>query len=369
MKTQYPYNPNRLVIEESALNAAFTQKILSAFPDVPKQIVGQVNEIKKSGHSQYKKKEFIITDYKGDMIKTCPGCVGTVNCNYLVANIVQGCPFGCTYCFLQDYMNSGSIVICGNLEKFFEQLTQVQRNGFLVRLGTGELADSLAFDPILGLTDEIIPHLKNVPNVIMEFKTKSNYVENLLKHDGSEQIVIGWSVNPQIIINHDERGTASLDERIEAARKAANHGYSVAFHFDPIIMINDWESHYIDVVNKIFAAIPAYKIAWISMGVLRITPSLKSIIQERYQNSKLLAYGEFTMSQDGKFRYFRPLRVKLYRTILNAIRSYSTKVPVYCCMETDQVWQEVFNAQPSEQSELSLIFDRNTVYAGSCQES
>ena len=265
-------------------------------------------------------------------------------------------------------MNAGSIMICGNMDKFFTQLKAVSQDKFLLRLGTGELADSLSFDPILGLTDEILPRLKEFPNVVLELKTKSNYIENLLKFEGTDRVVIGWSVNPQVIVDHDERGTASLDERIEAARVVADHGYNVAFHFDPLVMIKDWESYYTEVVDRIFAKIPPYKISWISMGVLRLTPSLKKIIQERYEKSKLLAHGEFTMSQDGKYRYFKPMRVKMYRTVLNAIRSYSPKAPVYCCMETEQVWQEVFNAQPSEQSELSLVYDQNRVYAGSAQE-
>jgi spore photoproduct lyase len=42
-------------------------------------------------------------------------------------------------------------------------------------------------------------------------------------------------MNPQQVIDLDEHGTASLSERLLAARRCQNAGYRLGFHFDPIV--------------------------------------------------------------------------------------------------------------------------------------
>ena len=55
---------------------------------------------------------------------------------------------------------------------------------------------------------------------------------------------------------------------------------------------------------------------------------------------------------DRKLRYFQPLRVGMYRKMLRWIRSASPTVFVYLCMESKEVWQQVFGFAPSCEKEL-----------------
>jgi DNA repair photolyase len=82
-------------------------------------------------------------------------------------------------------------------------------------------------------------------------------------------------MNPQGVIDTDEHGTASLEERLRAARRCQEAGYRLGFHFDPMIEYPGWEDDYRRLVEEIFASVDWRRISWLSLGVLRQTPGLK----------------------------------------------------------------------------------------------
>jgi spore photoproduct lyase len=112
-----------------------------------------------------------------------------------------------------------------------------------------------------------------------------------------------------------------------------------------------WEQDYAGLVEQMFAAVDWRRVAWLSMGVLRTTPELKRTMRQRFPASRL-ATGEQVFCPDGKLRYFQPLRVAMYRKMLAWIRGAAPTVKVYLCMESREVWQQVFGFAPSCEKEL-----------------
>jgi hypothetical protein len=45
-------------------------------------------------------------------------------------------------------------------------------------------------------------------------------------------------------------------------------------------------------------------------------------------------------------RYFAPRRIELYRRLVNPIQKQDPRIPVYLCMETEEVWKDVFGEVP-----------------------
>jgi len=89
----------------------------------------------------------------------------------------------------------------------------------------------------------------------------------------------------------------------------------------------------------------------LSMGVLRTTLGLKRKMRERFPPPAVIA-GEHVLCPDGKLRYFQPLRVAMYRKMLGWIRGAAPTVKVYLCMESKEVWQQVFGFAPTCEKEL-----------------
>ena len=52
--------------------------------------------------------------------------------------------------------------------------------------------------------------------------------------------------------------------------------------------------------------------------------------------------GEFTLGADGKKRLLRPLRVRQFRFVAQRLARHGFSRGLYFCMESDEVWREVF---------------------------
>ena len=107
--------------------------------------------------------------------------------------------------------------------------------------------------------------MRKMPEYIFEFKTKSDNIDSLLQNKAAKNVVIAWSLNPQEVIDQNEFYSASLIKRLKAAKKCAEAGYKVAFHYDPIIYYSGWEQAYSEVIEKMFKYVKTSQISWISM--------------------------------------------------------------------------------------------------------
>jgi spore photoproduct lyase len=58
-------------------------------------------------------------------------------------------------------------------------------------------------------------------------------------------------------------------------------------------------------------------------------------------------------------RYFKPLRIALYRQMVDWIRKVAPDVTVYFCMEDEQVWQKTMDWVPSPDGGLGRLLDNS----------
>jgi len=243
------------------------------------------------------------------------------------------------------------MVVYANVKKLLRELESCLSNhpGQYFRVGTGELADSLALDPLTKYSEPLVEFFSRQENAILELKTKSNCIQNLLDLEHKKRTVIAWSLNPPSIQKTEEHKTSTVDQRLDAAAECVKAGYPVAFHFDPIIHYPGWKEEYGDLIRETFGRIPAKSVAWISLGALRMPDTLNAVIKERFPGS-ILPLGELVPSSDGKLRYFKPIRTEMYRHMRECISEYGADVFVYACMERPEVWSRVFGSSyPSDQ--------------------
>ncbi|MEA3287801.1 MAG: hypothetical protein U9Q77_10570 [Candidatus Marinimicrobia bacterium] len=305
------------------------------------------------------KREILLTEQQGHTVKQCPGTDRAYRCcNYHVINQTTNCPIDCTYCILQFYLNNPVTTVYANTEKLFTEVkdkiaTQPQR---FFRIGTGELSDSLAFDSSSEFSRDIVNYFADLKNVLLELKTKSNRIENLLELDHKGHTVISWSVNPQVIIDAEEHKAASLKERLEAMRLVQAAGYKIGFHFDPLLYHDDWKRSYPDLIRQLFEVVDPENVAWISIGSLRFPPDMKEKVLEKFPRSKIM-FAELIRGMDGKMRYPKPLRLEMYRTVYEALRSYGSEdLFIYFCMESAEIWERVMGWSPESNEHLDFLF-------------
>ncbi len=323
----------RLFVERSCANDRYALEIIER-AHLPVTVIdetdipGIVNGVYPENLSEGKR-VLLLSYNRGKFLKDCPATREYQCCDYKVINIGTGCPMDCTYCILQAYLNTAYQNFFINTDDLFQELTReiADNKGFL-RIGTGEFTDSMALDRITGMSRKLIGFFAGKSNCILELKTKSCHIENLMNIDHGGRTVMAWSLNSEIIVNREEIRAATIDERLEAASLCSSLGYHLAFHFDPIIAYPGWEQGYKEVIEKLFEKIPATSIKWISLGGFRYIPKLKQIGTLRFPGSAIYHH-EFVEGLDAKQRYFRPLRVKLYQYIYDLIKQFSAPADLY----------------------------------------
>ncbi len=317
-------------------------------PGVPFTVVDDRRRLANDDFAAAKRR-LLLAPHRGSFLGHCPaGTRGLSCCNYLVMNLAANCPMDCGYCFLQEYLaDNVPLTAYVNPEAALAELAAVvdRHSDRHFRIGTGELADSLALDPLTGLSAELVPFFAARTNALLELKTKTDAVDGLLALDPKDRVVVAWSLAPEAAAAIAERGTASIPARLAAAKRVVAAGYKVGVHFDPMIEHAGWEEGYRDLVAALADAVPAARIAWVSMGALRFSPGLRTKVRARFPGTPLLA-GEQVPSADGKWRDFQPLRVDMYRRVRAFVEEAVPDVPLYLCMETPDVWQRVFGTPP-----------------------
>ena len=225
---------SRVYVEADLVDSPRFQALRPRLACFPIHIVASKEEIPNRHLNQ---RTVFLCRPRGETVGSCPGSRGHICCNYLTADLYLGCPLGCAYCIMKSYLNFAPLTVYLDPGPTIARIIAIAgRNpDRMLRVGTGEVGDSLLLDPIFGLSAELIGALADFPNVYLELKTKTHFVDHLLDIDGKGNTVIGFSLNPQSIITAYEGSSSPLRLRLDAARRALEAGYLVSFHFDPLI--------------------------------------------------------------------------------------------------------------------------------------
>ncbi|MCK5809402.1 hypothetical protein KAH37_10485 [bacterium] len=294
------------------------------------------------------KQTLFFTENSGQFLKRCPGSRHSLCCNYMTINSVTGCPFDCSYCILQHYIaNNPFISVFLNRYRAIEEMKEALKTAPFLRVGTGELADSLALDELLGESEFFLSNIAKdaelSQKVQFEFKTKSVEIEpllNAIKRYPHLHIVAGFSVNLPHIQKSDELYTAPIETRVEAMNRIINAGAKIAIHFDPVIMFPDYLEQYETLAKQLFSSVDIEKVAWISMGGFRYSHEMEVTFRKRWPDS-LLPTGEmFIGDDDGKERYLATVRASFYSRLKATISSFygDKNPPLYICMDKTFLW-------------------------------
>lgn len=362
---------NSIYIDSSARHSEVGQRVQSLYPQEKIFFIEDGDALesglfKNAGSmtaSEFdeSKKTLLLTTFKGHFFKRCPGATQKKSltcCNYYVLNLGSQCNMNCSYCYLQSYLNSKITKIFTNIDDALVELKAIadEHPDQPFRVGTGEIIDSLSLDHLTLYSRKLISFFKNYPRWILEFKTKSNQVDQFLDLPGSDNIVVSWSINPPSIINSEEHGTARFEERIQAARKCRDAGYRVAFHIDPMIYHHDWKENYSFLAKEIAKNFSSKDIQVISIGSLRFQPEQRHLMRERFGFKSLVNQAEMFPSEGGKLRYDAGLRSEMFNFMYKKLKSLNSDFNIFLCMETPETWIKSLEKIPMQIPALKDIF-------------
>jgi len=279
----------------------------------------------------------------------------TLCCNLQTLDAVENCGYGCSYCSIQSFFDGKQI----RFDKgFADKLKNLQLDANKTyHIGTGQSSDSLMWGNSHWVLDAVIDFARDNPNVILELKTKSANVSHLLRADAPKNIICTWSLNTPTLIQYEEHGTAALDKRLDAARKMADAGFLVGFHFHPIVHYDQWQQDYQRVVEQLGSSFSPEEVALVSMGTLTYIKSVMREIRKRAIPTQILKMP--MVDSNGKQSYPDEIKLSLFSHVYSCFpQSWKEDVFYYLCMESRRLWKPVFGYEYASNVEFEAAMKK-----------
>ena len=122
---------------------------------------------------------FTTENKEGFGLGLCPvASEKTRCCNLLTLDAVESCGFDCSYCSIQSFYNQNTITFDSGFAQKLLNLNLDQNKTY--HIGTGQSSDSLMWGNREGVLDALFTFARKNPNVILEFKTKSDNIKYFL---------------------------------------------------------------------------------------------------------------------------------------------------------------------------------------------
>jgi spore photoproduct lyase len=169
-----------------------------------------------------------------------------------------GCPYECAYCYLRGtFMGNKNPRYPRSIERILDALERAFKGlNAPAIFNSGELSDSL-MNPIL--MEQIADKFEEQDKHKLLLLTKSNNVDFLIKKP-RKQTIASFSLNAFEPAKLWENVAPPPDKRIEAAKKVAEAGYETRIRIDPIFPIENWQTHYGNLLNLIFSKLTPERI-------------------------------------------------------------------------------------------------------------
>ena len=218
------------------------------------------------------------------------------------------CPGGCQYCYLATTLGRKPYVrVYVNVD---EILTAVGRSiqKHLPATTSFEVAstsDPVAVEHLTGSLRKTIAFFGRQDHGRLRVVTKFANVNSFLDLDHQKHTKFRFSINSRYVIETFEANTASLAERLEAARKIAQAGYPLGFIIAPLFIYEHWRQDYRYLLENLAQILGSTVQKTVSFELIshRFTARAKNIILERFPHTKLEMEESARKFKWGKYGY------------------------------------------------------------------
>ena len=234
------------------------------------------------------------------------------------------CLYNCEYCFLQGMYPSGHLVLFVNENDFFiainKQLLKLEDPTKPMIVSISYNTDLMAMENLFPIISRWIEFAKSKDNLIIEIRTKSALFNSLKNISPHKNIILSWTLSPEVICKEFEKFTPSLEMRIKAVKSALDAGWDVRLCFDPILILDDWEKIYCLFIDQVMNKINYNKLRDLTLGVFRMNKNYFNRIKKSGLKSRL--YYEHYANNSGTITLEEDLKRAVIKTMKNKIIEY-----------------------------------------------
>ena len=319
--------PNEIYYEKDIINYPLGKKLLNDFPNVPKFIIENHNNIPQM--RQKENKEF--PKMKRNLIigirKTHNYTLNHKVSDFLVPYTSSGCIAMCMYCYLVcNYNKCAYLRLFVNREKMLEKIINTaEKSDKELTFEIGSNSDLILENTITGNLVWTIENFSKTNKGFLTFPTKFSMVDPILDLPGKEKIIVRMSLNPEEIINKVEFGTSRLKDRIQAIYKLKKAGFPLGILIAPIILVDNWQEIYSKFIEQLANSLSDEIKKDIFFELIFMTYSFvhNAINQEAFPNAiSLYNKEEMVGSGRGKYRYRPEIKHEAEKIMLDLMKRY-----------------------------------------------
>lgn len=235
--------------------------------------------------------------------------------DFLVPYTSSGCSAMCLYCYLVcNYNKCSYLRLFVNREQMLEKIIKTaNKSEKELTFEIGSNSDLVLENTITGNLKWTIEEFSKTAKGKITLPTKFDMVDDILDLDHRGKTIIRMSFNPKEVINKIELGTSSLEKRIVAINKLKKAGYTVGILIAPVIFIEDWKTHYKELIEQLSLLLSEEVKKDVFFEVIFMTYSFvhRKINEEAFPNSKDLYSNEKMVGRGmGKYMYRPFLRIE-----------------------------------------------------------
>ena len=281
-------------IEQAIAEHELVQRIISRVSGTPIITIKRYGEVfNRAGQNfriQKRAPALVLAKKHGGTVLPSPEGYGFEQSRGFYFSHMLNCLYDCRYCFLQGMYRSAHYVLFVNYEDFMAGIDAIALNH---EEGTvfysGYDCDSLAMEPISAFCESFIPFFANRPKSILEIRTKSTQVRQLLDFQPIDNCVVAMSFTPEAASKRWEHKVPTLSKRLQSMKKLQLAGWKIAVRFEPVIGGAGVESEYDRLFSQTFSALSADELHSVSLGEFRLPVQFHKNLVKLYPDEDLLA--------------------------------------------------------------------------------
>lgn len=249
--------------------------------------------------------------------------------NYYFSHMLN-CIYDCRYCFLQGMYHSANFVLFVNFKAFQEAIEKkIHDVGREAYFFSGYDCDSLAYESVTEFIREFLPFFREQKKAILELRTKSTNIKELLKQEVISNCVVAFSFTPEKISMEIEHKVPSVKKRIAAMKTLAEKGWKIGLRLDPLIYKSDYQQQYHELIKAIFSAVSYKQIHSVSVGPMRFPVKMFQKIVKLYPMEKLLAQPLVRRNNNMTYQENKEQEIKNF--VLKELGKYMNKTLIFEC--------------------------------------
>jgi DNA repair photolyase len=259
-------------------------------------------------------------------------------------NTIWGCPHGCQYCGMGRTGNR--IVVGANVEEYAEKVVRPALVDYpwqkCFRL-LGDAADQITFEPEAGAYEAIARVMSEFPDHYLITHTAGDNVYWLADFPYRDRIIHVYSLTSEDYAAALEPDTPTPAERISAAAFVESLGIPSRPKLKPIIPLRNWREDYERLLADLFArsrpqSVGLCVLMWMDLAQARefldldqLEPAFAEAMVEREEALRGVRTGPFPHA----------VRAEVYRFLIEQIRRWDKRVPIYVSTESREMWDEL----------------------------